>query len=337
MLPIINYLSKIFYKGEDSYRPEWPSLEEEVEYRMSKAFHEKFDHPTCASKSKNRYSTLLTSSEVLEDHVVDNPKQEENKLKMITKFQANIKDAEINPETVIDFGFHENWTKEEFPPCFSHSRPNGNKNIILWPHPLCQIINTKRFGPLTPGTDCAWEDKIEKLVWRGASNSLVKKHGKASRLELVEKYYNHPDCDIGFSRMTQKHELSDEELKKKGYIKEVLNFREQLRYKYLIYMEGNDFGSSEAWMHTSNSVVFTHPNTVESIANFGLKPWVHYVPIKEDLSDLPEKIDWCRKNDVEAKRIVTNSANFTLRLFNSKRELEIRKKIIQIYQSNLKI
>ena len=26
-----------------------------------------------------------------------------------------------------------------------------------------------------------------------------------------------------------------------------------------------------------------------------LEPYVHYVPIKEDLSDLADKIEWCKK------------------------------------------
>lgn len=28
-----------------------------------------------------------------------------------------------------------------------------------------------------------------------------------------------------------------------------------------------------------------------------LKPWVHYVPVKRDLSDLVEKIEWLKEND----------------------------------------
>jgi glycosyltransferase involved in cell wall biosynthesis len=34
-----------------------------------------------------------------------------------------------------------------------------------------------------------------------------------------------------------------------------------------------------------------------------LKPWEHFVPVRADMSDLIEKIDWCRKHDDECARI----------------------------------
>ena len=38
-----------------------------------------------------------------------------------------------------------------------------------------------------------------------------------------------------------------------------------------------------------------------------LKPFEHYVPVKEDLSDLMERITWARENDAEAKKIAENA------------------------------
>ena len=34
-----------------------------------------------------------------------------------------------------------------------------------------------------------------------------------------------------------------------------------------------------------------------------LEPWVHYVPIKRDLSDLEAKVNWLRANDDKARAI----------------------------------
>ena len=34
-----------------------------------------------------------------------------------------------------------------------------------------------------------------------------------------------------------------------------------------------------------------------------LKPWIHYVPLSRDLSDLMEKIDWINAHDSECERI----------------------------------
>ena len=40
-----------------------------------------------------------------------------------------------------------------------------------------------------------------------------------------------------------------------------------------------------------------------------LKPFEHYVPVKEDLSDLEERIMWARENDAEAKKIAENAVS----------------------------
>ena len=36
------------------------------------------------------------------------------------------------------------------------------------------------------------------------------------------------------------------------------------------------------------------------------EPWVHYVPVKKDLSDLLENIKWLQNNDKNAKFIAEN-------------------------------
>ena len=34
-----------------------------------------------------------------------------------------------------------------------------------------------------------------------------------------------------------------------------------------------------------------------------MRPWIDYVPIKMDMSDLEEKIEWVRQNDQKARKI----------------------------------
>ena len=38
-----------------------------------------------------------------------------------------------------------------------------------------------------------------------------------------------------------------------------------------------------------------------------LQPYIHYIPIKSDLSDLLEKIKWCIDNDEKCKEIANNA------------------------------
>jgi ferritin len=41
-----------------------------------------------------------------------------------------------------------------------------------------------------------------------------------------------------------------------------------------------------------------------------LKPYVHYVPIKEDFSDLKEVMEWCLSNESKCKEIIKNANEY---------------------------
>lgn len=41
-----------------------------------------------------------------------------------------------------------------------------------------------------------------------------------------------------------------------------------------------------------------------------LEPWVHYVPVKRDLSDLVERIKWAKDHDEDALKIAKNAREF---------------------------
>jgi hypothetical protein len=45
-----------------------------------------------------------------------------------------------------------------------------------------------------------------------------------------------------------------------------------------------------------------------------IRPWEHYVPIRADLSDLHQQIDWVRSNDAQAAEIAANGQRFASRL-----------------------
>lgn len=70
----------------------------------------------------------------------------------------------------------------------------------------------------------------------------------------------------------------------------------QFRKKIIIDIDGNTFSRRFPYYLLSGSVVFKIA-VFEDIGTLLAKPWRHYVPIKMDLSDLEEKIEWARQND----------------------------------------
>ena len=72
---------------------------------------------------------------------------------------------------------------------------------------------------------------------------------------------------------------------------------ELFKFRYLIVVEGNSVGTNLGWALASNSVVMMPPPSKESIFLEGsLVPWVHYVPLRYDMSDLTDKVEHCESN-----------------------------------------
>lgn len=66
-----------------------------------------------------------------------------------------------------------------------------------------------------------------------------------------------------------------------------------------------------------------------------MKEWIHYVPVKNDFSDLEDNYNKCLMDIKLCKNIILNSKLFALQFLNIKKELIIIKKIIEIYNSNV--
>jgi len=60
----------------------------------------------------------------------------------------------------------------------------------------------------------------------------------------------------------------------------------------------------------TNSVILRVKSDFVHWCDSELKPGVHYVEIKEDLSDLREKLDWCKSHDAECKQIANAGYEF---------------------------
>lgn len=81
---------------------------------------------------------------------------------------------------------------------------------------------------------------------------------------------------------------------------------EQSKYKYLVYVDGHCAACRYGFMMRLGSVILkVLPRQVADTMWYFplLKPYVDHVPVKADLSDLEEKIRWCRENDDKCRQI----------------------------------
>lgn len=62
-----------------------------------------------------------------------------------------------------------------------------------------------------------------------------------------------------------------------------------------------------------------------------MKAWEHYIPVKHDLSNLLEIIDWLRANDDKAKEIAQNGQKFAQHYFQKDHMINELKSTFQEY------
>lgn len=160
-----------------------------------------------------------------------------------------------------------------------------------------------------------WETKIRKIVWRGSLTENDPSKVFTSVRWRVGKmlHYLHSDMyDFGLTTvpifLTRQMTIDVAEVGglREG-IKPMADFQ---RYMAILDMDGNSWSSRFASLLCYNSVVVKiEPQYVEYFYN-DLQPWTHYIPVKNDLSDLNENVAWALdKANEETVQEIINSAN----------------------------
>lgn len=95
-----------------------------------------------------------------------------------------------------------------------------------------------------------------------------------------------------------------------GFMGNYLSMKDHPRYKYLMNVEAGCANTPRfpLLLH-ANSVIFK--NLTQSILWFykALKPYEHFIPIAEDLTDLLSQLEWAHAHDDECRKISENANN----------------------------
>ncbi|PDH49749.1 MAG: lipopolysaccharide biosynthesis protein, partial [Bacteroidetes bacterium MED-G20] len=89
-----------------------------------------------------------------------------------------------------------------------------------------------------------------------------------------------------------------------------MTINEQLHYKFILCLEGNDVASNLKWVMSSNSIAVMPKPKFETWFMEGiLVADQHYILIKDDYSDLEEKLNFYIENPKKASSIIENAHN----------------------------
>ena len=165
----------------------------------------------------------------------------------------------------------------------------------------------------------------DRIPYEKKKNILI---GRANvkqehRREFLRKYFEHPMCDLGQINSGTKH---DQWLKKK------ISINDHLRYKFIWSQEGYDVASNLKWIMSSNSIaVMPNPKYETWFMEGMLQPDVHYIALKDDFSDLEERLNYYMEHKSEALQIIANANAYVKKFRNPKMEKALRYLVLDKY------
>lgn len=198
-------------------------------------------------------------------------------------------------------------------PTLVKSRPIGehNHNSVLLK------LNRVRHYYL-PVDKWPFEKKRPLAVWRGACHQEHRRH-------FVREFHTHPLCDVADIHRNAAG---------KPWHGKFLSIPEQLRYRYIISLEGKDVATNLKWIMASNSLCLMRRPRFETWFMEGqLRPDYHYVQLKDDYSDLEEQIAYYESNPEEAKKIIHHANCYVKKFKDGEQERLVSLLTLQKYFS----
>lgn len=207
-------------------------------------------------------------------------------------------------------------------PVISKTRPidNPGLNVLL---PLNMPRHWDIVGKAKELDRIPWSSKKSTIVWRGVATGVDK------RVPLVQTWAQFPDKSLIDVALTKFND-SYAGLKDPKYLGKYYPMEKMLENKYLISVEGNDVASNLKWILASNTVCIMPQPTIESwLMESRLRPWVHYVPVRSDFSDLLDVYRYCEDNPELMEKVIGN-ANRYMKQFRGN-EIDLTLDVLKSY------
>lgn len=197
-----------------------------------------------------------------------------------------------------------------------------------------------------------WDNKKPTAVFRGGttgcgvtidSNPRLKLAYLSSVTELDENGV--PYLDAGVTNWN----LRPRKLQNEKYLRTIeiedlpfglsnrLSPQEQAGYKYIINVDGHVTAFRLSMELSMGSVILLVDSPWKIWYRDMLVPYEHYVPVREDLSNLIEQIKWCRENDLKCQGIAQNALQFFNTYLHKKGVLDYMQKTLIDIKSEMGI
>ena len=195
--------------------------------------------------------------------------------------------------------------------------------------------------------DVPFHTKKSGIYWRGVdSGNIIRESlpGRCNRLKVCQAWDGYKvdgpgedSWDLGITQFLQTRKNYPVD-KLDPLAKGKTSVHHLIKYKYTLCLPGNDVSSQFLWALAGNTVPFhPYPFFYETYWYDGgegrsaLEPWVHFIPIKHDASDLAEKYEWCLSHQEECEAVIKAGKEHSKRHLSDEFSLAVRDRFVQIY------
>jgi hypothetical protein len=221
------------------------------------------------------------------------------------------------------------YLNQQFLPLCSMSSADGFQDLMLPTIDDWEIASQKIFYGMCRdqykgfenAIETTWENKIDKVVFRGATTDCGYDEKTSARYlaHKLSQLGEIEELDAGITKLWFNDiKLPGKPIQYPKRIKPIdpIPFVDMSRYKYILNIDGSVTAFRLSAELAFGSVILKVDSKYKIWYMGLLVPWVHYIPIKSDLSDLKEKIEWCKANQTVCKTIGDNARKFYTQYIN---------------------
>ena len=198
--------------------------------------------------------------------------------------------------------------------------------ILIPDHGFVRTLGQDNHRRVARANAIAWSARSDRILWRGqttGSGVISKPRLSADdpdllpRVRLCLALKGFPDTDVRLSVVSHSRDPETDvaRLDEAGILGTYVSPIVWNGLKFAIDIDGN----TNAWSNLLNRLIMgccvlkvTSPLGYRQWYYDDLAPWTHYVPVKADLSDLVERIAWCRANPDACARIAASGQAFAM-------------------------
>ena len=187
-----------------------------------------------------------------------------------------------------------------------------------------------------------WKTKKPVCIFRGSATGCGITLDTNMRLKAADLSLDYPKIlDAGITKWNSKPKKYKNKpimiINEAGFrfkLASMINDVEKSGFKYILNIDGHVSACRLSTELGMNSVILLVQSKYKLWFSDLLIPYIHYIPIMSDLSDLIEKIKWCIKNDKKCEEIAKNAREFYLKYLQKDGVFDyIQSKLRMIYEN----